>query len=66
MHFRRDQELQDIFLIAISGYALPDDLEKSRAVGFNRHLAKPVDLDILKQTLDEVPDYIDIIAVSRP
>jgi CheY-like chemotaxis protein/two-component sensor histidine kinase len=53
--FRKDNDLKDVFLIALSGYAQPEDLAKSRAAGFDRHLAKPVDLDTLKDTLAEVP-----------
>jgi len=30
-----------ITLVAISGYAEPDDIRKSRDAGFNAHLAKP-------------------------
>ncbi len=52
--FHRDQELKDIFLVALTGYAQQDDLERARAAGFNRHLAKPVDMSILEQILAEV------------
>ncbi|MHB8126189.1 MAG: PAS domain-containing hybrid sensor histidine kinase/response regulator [Desulfitobacteriaceae bacterium] len=51
--FRRDKELKDIFLVALTGYAQPEDLERAREAGFNRHLAKPVDMAILEQTLAE-------------
>jgi PAS domain S-box-containing protein len=43
-HIRNDEALKDILLIALSGYAQPEDEEKSLAAGFNAHLAKPVDL----------------------
>jgi CheY-like chemotaxis protein len=52
--FRRDNELKDTIMVALTGYAQPDDLERARAAGFNRHLAKPVDIAILEQTLTEV------------
>lgn len=42
---------QDIFLVAITGYALPEDLKKAYEAGFDRHLAKPVELTTLEQTL---------------
>jgi predicted ATPase/signal transduction histidine kinase/ActR/RegA family two-component response regulator len=48
---RSDKELKDIFLIALSGYAQPEDLERSIEAGFDTHLAKPVNLDTLEQTL---------------
>lgn len=49
--FRADQGLKDIFLVAITGYALPEDLKKAIEAGFDRHLAKPVELTTLEQTL---------------
>jgi signal transduction histidine kinase len=40
-----------IRLIAVTGYALPADLARSRTVGFERHLAKPVDWSALQRAL---------------
>lgn len=50
---RTDPDLKTVFLVALSGYAQPEDLEKSREAGFDRHLAKPVDLETLKSVLVE-------------
>jgi len=38
-------------MVAISGYALDADIERSRAAGFDRHFAKPVDIDDLIEAL---------------
>ena len=38
---RADETLKGIFLVALSGYALPDDLQHAADAGFERHLAKP-------------------------
>lgn len=51
---RKDAELEDTFLIALSGYAQSEDMEKSKEAGFDRHLAKPVSLETLKMVLNEV------------
>lgn len=51
-----DSELSDIFLIALSGYAQPRDIERARNAGFRRHLAKPVQLEVLKKALAEAVD----------
>lgn len=51
---RKDAEFKDTFLIALSGYAQIEDMEKSKAAGFDRHLAKPVSLEKLQMVLDEV------------
>ncbi|HUQ10673.1 MAG TPA: response regulator [Steroidobacteraceae bacterium] len=40
-------------LVAISGYAHEADMERSRTAGFDRHFAKPVDLDELVRSLSE-------------
>lgn len=37
--------------VAISGYAQPQDIERSRAAGFHHHLAKPVDIERIKEVL---------------
>ena len=44
---RRDERLKSIFLIAFSGYGRPEDKETSKAAGFDAHLIKPADFDVL-------------------
>jgi PAS domain S-box-containing protein len=53
--FRADDALKGAFLVALSGYAMPEDLERARAAGFKRHLAKPPSIEKLGEILDEVP-----------
>jgi signal transduction histidine kinase len=48
---RRLPGLREVTLIAVSGYGQQADKERSQAVGFARHLTKPVDLVELKQIL---------------
>jgi signal transduction histidine kinase/CheY-like chemotaxis protein len=48
---RRLPGLRNVTLIAVSGYGQPADQERSKSVGFARHLTKPVDLVELKQIL---------------
>ena len=48
---RGDPHLAATLLVALSGYALPDDVEKAAQAGFHRHLAKPVSLDELGAVL---------------
>ncbi|HVR61921.1 MAG TPA: ATP-binding protein [Polyangia bacterium] len=40
--------------IALSGYGGSEDIDRSRAAGFDRHLIKPVDLPKLLQAIDEL------------
>jgi two-component system CheB/CheR fusion protein len=53
--FRAREALRNKFLVALSGYAQQEDLQRARAAGFDRHLAKPTSLDKLEQLLAEVP-----------
>jgi signal transduction histidine kinase len=40
---RADPSLASTRLVAVSGHALPEDVERARRAGFDRHVAKPVD-----------------------
>ena len=40
--------------VAISGYGTDDDVAASLDAGFQKHLVKPVDLDLLRKTLGEL------------
>jgi len=51
---RADPELGRIALVAVSGYAQPEDVETAREAGFDAHLAKPPSIDTLERALAEV------------
>ena len=53
--FRSEEALKGVFLVALSGYALPEDLQRAAEAGFQRHLAKPPSLEKLEQLLAEMP-----------
>ncbi|MES2572370.1 MAG: ATP-binding protein, partial [Verrucomicrobiota bacterium] len=40
--------------IALSGYGMESDLEESMAAGFARHLIKPIDIALLRNTIAEL------------
>ncbi|HWN41158.1 MAG TPA: response regulator [Thermoanaerobaculia bacterium] len=40
--------------IALTGYGMEEDLERSREVGFARHLTKPVSLEQLESAIRQV------------
>jgi PAS domain S-box-containing protein len=48
---RRDESLRSTRLIALSGYAQPEDLAMAIDAGFDAHLAKPATLDQLERLL---------------
>jgi PAS domain S-box-containing protein len=51
---RGDPLLKDVTLIAASGYGQEADLHRSREVGFDPHLVKPVDPRELREILGEI------------
>jgi two-component system CheB/CheR fusion protein len=50
---RADSALDGTYLIALTGYALPDELQRARESGFQRQVAKPADPDQLEQLFAE-------------
>jgi CheY-like chemotaxis protein len=62
--FRADPELRGIFLVALSGYARDEDRRRAQEAGFQRHLAKPPDLEQLEWILAEAPWAV--AEASRP
>jgi two-component system CheB/CheR fusion protein len=48
---REERALCGIFLVALSGYARPDDLRRASEAGFDRHVAKPPELDEIDRIL---------------
>ncbi len=48
---REMPSLAGVFLVAMTGYANPEDRLAAKEAGFDEHLAKPVDLDILREWL---------------
>ena len=49
---RKDAALAGVRLIALTGYAQPDDLAHANEAGFDFHLAKPADLEKVYRLLD--------------
>jgi CheY-like chemotaxis protein len=52
---RDDPDLARAYRIALTGYAQPDDQQTAREAGFQAHLAKPADLDLLERLIAELP-----------
>jgi two-component system CheB/CheR fusion protein len=48
---RQIDGLEDVGLIALTGYGQPDDLERARVAGFDGHFVKPLDFGQLERTL---------------
>ena len=52
---RADPALAGIYLVAVTGYASSADQRRAADAGFNRHLAKPVPLDVIEEVLITAP-----------
>ena len=53
--FRADEALKGVHLVALTGYAMPEDLERAVGAGFERHLAKPLSLEKIADALAGLP-----------
>jgi len=62
---RADPALRHGRLVAVSGYARPEDVARSRSAGFDSHLAKPVTLAALEAELTSADPSSDR-APGRP
>lgn len=45
----------NVILIALTGWGQQDDRRRSREAGFDHHLVKPVDMDVLEKLLSDAP-----------
>jgi PAS domain S-box-containing protein len=52
---RADPELASTFLVAVTGYALPEDQRRAAEAGFIRHLGKPVPFEVMEEVLATAP-----------
>jgi len=48
---RADPDTEDLLLVAVTGFGRPEDRKRSSDAGFDEHLTKPVDMDVLRRLL---------------
>jgi CheY-like chemotaxis protein len=48
---RSQPELEDVLLVALTGYGAPSDVSAAHAAGFDEHLIKPAELAKLEKIL---------------
>jgi CheY-like chemotaxis protein len=52
---RSDPDLSSAFLVAVTGYASHEDARRAAGAGFDRHLGKPVPVEVLEEVLATAP-----------
>jgi CheY-like chemotaxis protein len=52
---RASPDLAGTYLVAVTGYASSADQRRAADAGFNRHLAKPVPMDVIEEVLATAP-----------
>lgn len=53
--FREEQALRGVYLVALTGYARPEDLQQAKAAGFDEHVSKPASMERLNQIIARAP-----------
>lgn len=51
---RADPRLAGLPVVAVTANAMPEDRSRARSAGFDAYLTKPVDLDLLQQTVQRL------------
>jgi CheY-like chemotaxis protein len=62
---RAQPELKGTYLVAVTGWGQPEDRQRSKEMGFDRHLVKPVNPPLLAQLLAEVKAGLDFEGVRK-
>lgn len=52
---RLEPGMEEVKLIAVTGYGQPEDESKAEAAGFDRHLTKPIDVALLIGSFEVMP-----------
>ncbi|MFN2624378.1 MAG: response regulator, partial [Chthoniobacterales bacterium] len=55
---RELSKISDAKGIAVSGYGMDEDLQRSREAGFSAHLTKPVNVQELTRAIREVTELV--------
>jgi DNA-binding response OmpR family regulator len=58
-------ELEETFLVAVTGFGEDQDRARALDAGFDLHLTKPVDVDVLRAELQNLPPPADRLSRTR-
>ena len=48
---RQMDGLKEMLLVALTGWGQPEDIRRTKAAGFDQHLVKPIDLEVLNRVV---------------
>lgn len=51
---REDDQLGNVFLVALTGYGRPEDRARAREAGFDLHVTKPIDPARIREILSQL------------
>ena len=54
---RREERCRDTLIVGVSGYGDAEAREQAREAGFDHHLVKPVDLEVLLPLIGDSADW---------
>lgn len=57
--FRSDPELRHCYLVALTAYVYPTDIEKAREAGFDEHVAKPATTEVVLALIERARAHVD-------
>lgn len=63
--FRADDHLKGAFLVALTGYGRPDDVDRTHAAGFDAHLTKPIDIATVQELLAQAHEAGQLRSLAR-
>src|SRR5688572_13296759 len=55
--FRSHPQLRTVFLIALTGYGRPEDIQRTVEAGFNCHLTKPPTWEQLREAIESAQNW---------
>jgi CheY-like chemotaxis protein len=53
---RQEPALQKAVLVAVTGYGEKSDRQRSQEAGFDHHMVKPANMDVLRQLFAVIPE----------
>jgi len=62
----KDPKLAAIPILAMTANAFPEDIKAAETAGMQAHIAKPIDINILKQKLGAVLKKQEVAANGNP